>query len=306
MYSLEGLVPRWMGKDTSSNVSSMPVKDSQIPLNISDIEPVSRVSDRFDMVRRELEGCLEINSIDAKIKEEISRVFVSIDQIREFRDFPNRKSIHLILNKVDQSQKIIGSILESHRKDLSSDDFSRLGSCLEEIGSSLDWSRDVLVGFEALSGKLLWLMSVLESESVKKSDWSKVISALTVVTKGIDVFNQYLDNDRCDLVLQALEMTSKFIILYSVGSKRLSGFGFADISSYTQPATAELLARQMLVVVETKRKVWLEGQSAEVKALDRIENEHLIEWEVAPQSAEPIKIEEISSRLKERGYGKLI
>jgi hypothetical protein len=298
-------------RNNSNN--SMQVLESSL-ISVDSIQTLEVLSDRFSSARREFEGLLSINSIDAKIKEAISEVFIKVDEINSLSENSDASVIKLvrqILKKFGESHDIIQALIDDHLDDLSSDDRSRILKFIDHLKSSIRWAENLLAKHESLNKTLRRLLSQRMDKPFRNKDWEVIVIDISTITYNFNMFPYVYNHESLDLILGGMEIFAKHVISSTIAihSDVSQGIGFenkAKLAPRHYPYIANLMARQLLADIQIKRAVWLEGQSAEAKAIERIQNENLFEWETAPKVAEPIKIEEIRSRLKERGYGRSI
>jgi hypothetical protein len=299
-------------RNNSNN--SMQVLESPL-FFVDNVQTLEVLSDGFSSVRREFEELLSINSIDAKVKEAISEVFVKLDEINSLRESPGKSFIQLvrqILKKVGESHNIIQPLLDDHRDDLSPDDRSRISELINHIGLNIKWAENLLGKHETLTKTLERLLNQKIDKRIRNKDWEVIVIDMSTIAQHLDAFPCVYSSKSLEPILNGTEFLVKHVIsstmacMQSDVSQSIDFEHKAKLAPRHYPRFASLIARQLLSDIQIKRAVWFKGQSAEAKAIERIEDENLSEWEIVPQIAEPIKIEEIRSRLKERGYGKSV
>jgi hypothetical protein len=297
----------------SNGNNSMQVLDSPL-FFVDNAQTLGVLSDRFSSARREFEELLAINSIDAKIKEAISEIFIKVDEINSLDRNSNESVINLvrqILKKFAESDKIVQSLIDDHLDDLSSDDRSRILEFVNHFGLSIKWAENLISKHEALNKTLRRLLNQKIDSRFRNKDWEVVVIDMSAIAQNLNIFPYVYGSESLETILNGMDVFARHVISSTIAIQS-DVYQSIDFENKTKlaprhyPRVANLIARQLLSEIQVKRAVWFGGQSAEAKAVERIENEHLFEWETPPKVTEPINIEDIKSRLKERGYGRSI
>ncbi|MDF5719036.1 MAG: hypothetical protein PUP91_00810 [Rhizonema sp. PD37] len=203
--------------------------------------------------------------LDERIKEALNKIQEAIAKINEF----DKEQKTTLPNKVFQDlTKILNSCQEK----------------LESLRKKLESIRNALTPITTITTKI-------EESSNKRvfQDWAETIE---ILAEGLEEMFEISS----DIPLGIIEDFARNLLLITAKKSQIT----TRKDEYRR--RLKYAAKFILSLVREKRYESLNENSAEAKAVTRLENTEEIEWVTVLEPEQPINIDKINTRLKKRGY----
>ena len=262
------------------------------------------VNNRLASVRDNLEKLVNQVSVDAAIREKFNEVLKSLDELDEI--YKKNPKIKSILQKIIESQGLIKKLLNQYSGCIPHDVLSGLQDSLERLTESLALCEKFKIALEGIAPYLSKIVSINSiSERSRKKDLEAWASALQGIARNFVVFEELAEQSDvpADDVLSGFEDISVKIIQATVKPLKIEG-GKSDQSRIESfRTTLFITAKFLLAEIDRRRKVKLEGQSAEAKAVARMSTlDDDSEWITVVERNETIDLDELDAQLRASGY----
>lgn len=255
---------------------------AEIDEQVSQIEKKNRASSEHLEQISKLEKQFQTHSEPAEIADEINQIKCTVHEANEITQ---RRDFYLLSKKVEQVISEIERFHQLYQEPLPDKVFSDLRSNLETHQRSLDYLKKALKLPGSKNGKNL-------SRTVTKLE--KIAFGL----KGnLELFPYH--------VIQMIDSGYREILeqIKQEGFEATKGKGEPFVPGIKKFEVQLIQRLESIVKLTEKAKAYvISTQSAEAKAIERLESLDSIEWETALEPEQEINIEAMNAWLEKRGY----
>jgi len=251
---------------------------------ISQIEGKNQATyEHLEQIYR-LEKNIQDDVESAVMADEITQIQLIVHNANELT---KSKKFYLLLEKVDQATCSIKSFHEKYNNPLPKRIFQDLQTNLETHKKSINAIEKSLAKLQ------VWTKSPQKSHTTE--NFLSGLESLSTSSEGnLEFFSYHL--------LDGLQACFKEMVdLGYQGNNKSRGGPFIPVNKKHKERFNNI-ANKLVKQLEQAKVYILSTQSAEAKAIKRIESLDSIEWETARKPGQEINIDKINERLKKRGY----
>ena len=249
---------------------------------VSQIEEKNRVSfEHLEQISR-LEKHIQSSPESALISDEITYIQCLVDKANEIT---NNKKFYLLLKQVEQAIDEIKKFHLRHHEPLPDKVFSDLKNNLATHRKSIESIKRGIKLLEVKEPKNL-LRTVRGLENFASA-----------LEGNLEFLPYYIIYDLDEKIRELVEKIKQ------EGIQLAKGKGTPFVPGIKKLEGRIISSLESIVVSTGKAKAFvLSTQSAEAKAIERIESLDSVEWETVREPGQEINIDKINERLKKRGY----
>lgn len=254
----------------------------EIDEQVSQIEEKNRVSsEHLEQISR-LEKHIQSNPESATISDEITYIQCVVDKAN---NLTSNKKFYLLLKQVEQAIDEIKKFHLRHREPLPSKIFS-------DLENNLDTHRKSVKSIK----KAIELLKVKEPKNI------------FCAARGMENFASALEGNLEFLsyhIIHDLDKNLRELVenIKKEGIQAAKGKGkpfIPGIKKFEKGAVSAI--EHILALTEEAKAYVVSTQSAEAKAIERIQSIDSVEWETALEPEQEINVEAMNAWLEKRGY----
>ncbi len=249
---------------------------------------------QLESIKCELDEKYQQDSLAGKTVDDIRKIQCIVDDAKRI-SFSNEllldERIKEVLNKIKEAISKISEFDKEQQKTLPDKVFQDLNKILHSCQEKLESLRKKLESIRNSLTPITTITKKIEESSSKRvfQDWAETIE---VFAEGLEELFEVSS----EIPLGIIEDFAKNLLLITAKKSQIT----TRKDEYRR--RLKYAAKFILGLVREKRYESLNENSAEAKAVKRLENTEEIEWVTVLEPEQPINIDKINTRLKKRGY----
>ncbi len=249
---------------------------------------------QLESIKCELEEKYQQDSLAGKTVDDIRKIQCIVDdatRISVSNELLLDERIKKVLNKIKEAISKINEFDKEQKRTLADKVFQDLNKILNSCQEKLESLRKKLESIINSLTPITRISTKLEESSNKRvfEDWAETIE---VLAEGLEELFEISS----DIPLGIIEDFARNLLLITAKKSQIN----TRKDEYRR--RLKYAAKFILGLVREKRYESLNENSAEAKAVKRLENTEEIEWVTVLEPEQPINIDKINTRLKKRGY----